>query len=184
MPIEIERRFLVCSDEWQARAASSRRYRQSYLSKTPDSSVRVRRSEDDATITVKGPRNGIARHEFEYRIPGPHADFMLRSMCVTPIIEKTRHWVEHAGMTWEIDVYCGQASGLVLAEVELERIDQPFALPRWVGAEVTDNLAYRSSGIAQGLWRGKGVRTRSATARRARARPETVTRQDRPSPAL
>ena len=182
MPIEIERRFLVCSDEWRATAASFRRYRQSYLSSTPESSVRVRRSEDYATITVKGPRDGFARQEFEYRIPVPHADFMLRSMCVTPIIEKVRHWVEHAGMTWEVDVYCGPATGLVLAEVELQRVDQPFALPQWVGGEVTNNLAYRSAGISQGLWRREGVQP--ARARRTRSRPAPVTRQDRPSPAL
>jgi adenylate cyclase len=156
MPIEIERRFLVCSDEWRAAAASSRSYCQSYLSRTSESSVRVRRSDDLATVTVKGPRDGITRHEFEYRIPKLHADYMLRNLCVTPIIEKVRHWVEHAGMTWEVDVYRGEASGLVLAEVELERIDQPLVLPQWVGAEVTHDPIYRSSGIAQGLWRGAG----------------------------
>jgi len=153
MPIEIERRFLVCSDEWRAAATSCRRYRQSYLSQTPASSIRVRRSDDDGTITVKGPRRGFARDEFEYSIPGLHAEHMLRHMCVTPIVEKVRHWVEWAGLTWEVDVYCGEAAGLVLAEVELDHVDQPFALPPWVGAEVTLEPSFRSRGIARGLWR-------------------------------
>lgn len=153
MSIEIERRFLVCSDGWRAAVASSRWYRQSYLSHTAESSIRVRRSDDYGTITVKGPRAGFARDEFEYQIPVPDAEYMLRHMCVTPIIEKVRHWVESAGATWEVDVYCGEASGLLLAEIELDRIDQPFALPAWVGAEVTLDPSYRSQGIARGLWR-------------------------------
>jgi len=181
MPIEIERRFLVSNDEWRAAATSSRWYRQSYLSQTPDSSIRVRRSDDFGTITVKGPRKGFARDEFEYGIPVHHAEHMLLHLCVTPIIEKVRHWVEHAGLTWEVDVYCGEASGLVLAEVELDRIDQSFALPPWVGAEVTLNPSYRSRGIARGLWRDAGgglmktgsgpAKRRSASARRALAPP-------------
>jgi adenylate cyclase len=153
MPVEIERRFLVSSDQWRAGASSSRVYRQSYLSKTPHNSVRVRRWDDQATITVKGPRMGLARDEFEYRIPVADADYLLGALCVTPIIEKVRHRVDHAGMTWEVDVYRGEASGLVLAEVELDRVDQPFALPPWVGAEVTHDSKYHSTGIARGLWR-------------------------------
>jgi adenylate cyclase len=158
MSIEIERRFLVSSDEWRVSAAVSRSYRQSYLSRTSESSVRVRRFEDHATITVKGPRVGLARDEFEYRIPAPDADYMLGKMCVTPIIEKVRHLVDHAGMTWEVDVYHGEACGLVLAEVELDRIDQPLVLPQWVAAEVTHDPRYCSSGIVQGLWRDADLR--------------------------
>ena len=41
------------------------------------------------------------------------------------------------------------------AELELDSIDHPFALPRWVAAEVTDDLRYRSAGIMAGLWRGE-----------------------------
>ena len=158
MPIEIERRVLVCNDEWRAEVASRHSYRQSYLARTAESNVRVRRSDDYATIAVKGPRDGLARREFEYAIPMLHADYMLRNMCVTPIIEKVRHWVDYAGMTWEVDVYGGDATGLVLAEVELDRVDQPIVLPHWVGADVTYDLRYRSSGIAQGLWRSTDVR--------------------------
>lgn len=157
MPIEIERKFLVCSDEWRDAIIAFSAYRQAFLSRTPESCVRVRRSENQATITVKGPHRGVARYEFEYAIPPADADDMLQRLCVTPIIEKVRHWVEHAGMTWEVDVYQGSAAGLVLAEVELNRIDQPFALPRWVSAEVTLDPRYGSAGIVKGLWRSGEV---------------------------
>ena len=154
MPIEIERKFLVCGDEWREAIIAFSSYRQAFLARSPENCVRIRRSENCATITVKGPNRGIARYEFEYPIPPADADDMLARLCVTPVIEKVRHWVEHAGMTWEVDVYQGAASGLVLAEVELTSIDQPFAVPRWVAAEVTLDPRYHSAGIMQGLWRG------------------------------
>lgn len=158
MPIEIERKFLVCSDDWRAAVIASCSYRQAFLARTGESSVRVRRSDNHATIAVKGPRYGIARYEFEYPIPVADADHMLGRMSVTPIIEKVRHRVEHSGMIWEVDVYRGEAFGLVLAEIELNSIGQPFALPRWVGADVTDDHRYRSEGIVRGLWRDADVR--------------------------
>jgi CYTH domain-containing protein len=103
---------------------------------------------------------------------------MLGKMCVTPIIEKVRHWVEHAGMTWEVDVFHGEAFGLVLAEVELDRIDQPLVLPPWVGAEVTDDVRYRSAGVAQGLWRVAAAQV-AMPARAQRACSVTATSRPR-----
>jgi adenylate cyclase len=45
-------------------------------------------------------------------------------------------------MTWEIDEFAGDNAGLVVAELELEREDQPFARPAWLGAEVTHLRRY------------------------------------------
>src|SRR4051794_17306595 len=120
MPMEIERRFLVVSDEWRTSVVYYRRLRQGYLARTPAGLVRVRRSDATASIAVKGPRDGISRVEFEYPIPAEEADAMLRDLCAKPLVEKVRHWVQHAGMTWEVDVYGAGATGLVLAEVELD----------------------------------------------------------------
>lgn len=46
---------------------------------------------------------------------------------------------------WHVDEFHGGNRGLVLAEVELETVDQPVRLPPWVGREVTGNPAYRNS---------------------------------------
>ena len=185
MPIEIERRFLVCSDEWRNAVIRSEWRKQSYLARTSVNCVRVRRSESRATITVKSGHMGMVRDEFEYRIPILDADHMLERLCVTPILEKVRHWVEYSGMVWEVDVYSGEAAGLVLAEIELQRADQPFALPRWVSAEVTEDERYRSRGIALGLWREsaperQAPRDRSASGRTAPARTRRSRRSPRP----
>jgi adenylate cyclase len=183
MPIEIERRFLVCSDEWRNAVIRSEWRKQSYLARTSVNCVRVRRSESRATITVKSGHFGLLRDEFEYRIPILDADHMLERLCVTPILEKVRHWVEYSGMVWEVDVYGGEAAGLVLAEIELQRPDQPFALPRWVSAEVTEDPRYRSRGIALGLWRETAPEPQQPRARSASSRATQVrTRRPRRSP--
>jgi adenylate cyclase len=45
-------------------------------------------------------------------------------------------------------VFGGDSAGLVLAEVELRRPDEPVALPQWVGEEVTFDLRFRNSSLA------------------------------------
>jgi adenylate cyclase len=148
MPIEIERKFLVIDDRWREHAEPGRRFCQGHIARDSNNSVRVRRSGDLAWITIKSARKGISRTEFEYEIPTEDAEEMLHSLCAKPLLEKTRHCVHHAGMVWEIDVFMGQASGLIVAEVELAHADQLIQQPDWVGDEVTDDPRFRSSAIA------------------------------------
>ncbi len=147
MPVEIERKFLVKSDAWRKTAGIGRRFCQGHISKGSLSSVRVRRAADQAYLTVKGARIGIARAEFEYDIPVEHAEEMLQSLCAKPLLEKTRYCVIYDDVTWEIDVFAGPAEGLVVAEVELSSVDQEVSMPEWIGVEVTNDPRYRSSSI-------------------------------------
>jgi adenylate cyclase len=139
MPVEIERKFLVASDEWREQAGPGRRFCQGYLAHG-QSSIRVRRADHQAYVTIKGQRDGIARAEYEYEIPVADAEEMLDTLCAKPLLEKTRYRVRHDGLDWEVDVFEHPAGGLVLAEIELQRVDQPVSIPAWAGIEVTDDL--------------------------------------------
>lgn len=150
MATEIERKYLVCDDGWRSAACAGVRYRQGYLAKTRFSTVRVRAGGGFASLTIKGARQGISREEFTYPIPLDEAEFMLRNLCGKRVLEKVRHLVEHDGMTWCVDVYKGSAQGLMVAEIELDRHDQPFSVPWWAGSEITHDPHYRNSVIA--LW--------------------------------
>ncbi len=155
MPIEIERKFLVEGDSWRRRAGPGRRFCQGHVTRGGANTVRIRRADDRAYITVKGERSGIARPEFEYEIPVDDAEEMLRTLCTKPLVEKTRYCVWHEGMEWEVDVFEGDAEGLVIAEIELSRSDQSFDMPEWLGVEVTHDPRYRNSRIVQdaaGAW--------------------------------
>ena len=68
MHLEIERKFLVKIENWDA-SIEGVLYRQGYLAINDKNVVRVRIKGDIATITVKSNEIGISRSEHEYEIP-------------------------------------------------------------------------------------------------------------------
>ncbi len=145
MGIEIERKFLVNGSDWRTRHPVI--YRQGYLNRDKQRTVRVRIAGDLAFLTIKGLSVGASRAEFEYQIPTSDAAEML-SLCETPLIEKKRHIVNFDDMRWEIDEFLGENSGLVVAEVELESEQQNIRLPSWIATEVTDDPRYFNSSLS------------------------------------
>ena len=148
MATEIERKFLVKSDEWRSLATGSV-YRQGYLSTKKGCSVRVRLVGDRGYLTIKGLTQGFSRAEYEYLIPAEDAQEMLDNLCDRPLIEKTRYKIEYAGLTWEVDEFAGENQGLIIAEVELTNENHTLELPDWVGKEVSDNPRYYNVNLAQ-----------------------------------
>lgn len=147
MAKEIERKFLVEEESWRE-GAQGILCRQGYIP-TQGCTVRARILGDAGYLTIKAHDQGITRTEFEYTIPISDAAEMLTRFCAESLIEKLRYRVEYAGLTWEIDEFMGTNAGLIVAEVELEREDQPFERPQWVGAEVTHDPRYLNSSLAK-----------------------------------
>lgn len=162
MGIEIERKFLLASDDWRASVHESVAMAQGYLndigmvdSGAMQASVRVRIQGEAAFLNIKSRELGARRQEFEYAIPVEEARALL-ALCVGGRIEKIRHYVRHAGHLWEIDEFLGDNAGLVVAEIELGDVEEMFEKPAWAGAEATHapryyNLALASRPYAQ--WR-------------------------------
>lgn len=148
MPVEIERKFLVCGDEWRKDVGGTL-LRQGYLNTGKGCIVRIRTAEDKAFLTIKGPTVGISRSEYEYEIPLNDANALLDSLAQQPIIEKVRYCLAREGHVWEVDEFLGDNAGLVLAEVELEDEAEHVDKPLWVGEEVTDDARYRNTALAK-----------------------------------
>lgn len=146
MGTEIERKFLVRLDRWRPQGPGTP-YRQGYLSSRAERVVRVRLAGDQGWLTVKGPTTGLSRAEFEYAIPAEEAAAMLDGLCERPLIEKRRHVELHGGRRWEIDVFEGDNRGLVVAELELAREDEPFERPDWLGEEVSQDRRYANASL-------------------------------------
>jgi adenylate cyclase len=142
MGTEIERKFLLCDDSWRRAVSSSRNMIQGYLANTERGSIRVRLEDGGASLNLKSMTLGVTRSEFDYPIPAAEALMILETLCMRPLIEKTRHHVEFGGCTWEIDEFRGDNKGLVVAELELGHPDQPFPTPPWLGKEVSDDPRY------------------------------------------
>lgn len=120
---------------------------QGYMTNKKDRVVRIRLAGEHAFLTVKGATLNGTRKEFEYPVPPGDAKEMLHLFCPAPLIEKTRYHILYQGFEWVIDQFSGKNLGLVVAEIELETIDQPFAKPDWIGKEVTDDPRYFNSNL-------------------------------------
>lgn len=145
---EIERKFLVVGNAWRALAPGAL-YRQGYLSSVEERTVRVRLTPEAGYLTIKGTSVGAARAEYEYEIPPGDAGAILDTLAERPIVEKRRHRIPVGDVVFEVDEFLGDNAGLVVAEVELEREDQPFPRPEWLGEEVTDDSRYYNVNLAR-----------------------------------
>lgn len=148
MPVEIERKFLVSGEAWRAQVSRSLAMHQGYLvGEGGKASVRVRLEGGQARLNIKAAVVGAARAEYEVDLPTDEAREILRTLCLGTL-EKTRHYIERDGLVWEVDEFLGDNAGLVVAEVELERADQVFEKPDWLGREVTDDRRYYNHHLA------------------------------------
>ncbi len=158
MAIEIERKFLVVGEAWRTEAQSAARMAQGYLndaasvaSGAQHASVRVRIAGDAAYLNIKSRELGASRQEFEYAVPVQDAADLL-ALCVGGRIDKTRHYVRHDGHLWEVDEFHGDNAGLVVAEIELDAVDEVFSRPVWLGDEVTELPRYYNLALAARPW--------------------------------
>ncbi|MGO4678119.1 CYTH domain-containing protein [Bosea sp. 2YAB26] len=155
MHVEIERKFLVTGDQWRSVVKSEQHLRDGLLAQFGGGKVRVRLGANRAWLTIKGPRVGATRSEYEYEISCADAEEMLSTLCNGQVIEKTRFLVPYDGLTWMVDVYEAALEGLVIAEIELEHEGQVVELPTWVGPEVTNDPKYKKTRFQKRLKNGR-----------------------------
>ncbi|WP_432710727.1 CYTH domain-containing protein [Pedobacter sp.] len=149
MGIEIERKFLVKKELWQALdKPEGIYYRQGYLMNKHDCVLRIRIAGDQGFITIKGAAEGISRLEYEYKIPKADAEEMLDKFKPEGT-EKIRYRIpEGNGAVWEVDEFLGANKGLIVAEIELNSENQEYIRPEWLDREVTSDARYANSNLA------------------------------------
>ena len=147
MAIEIERKFLVKEKPFSI-AKRSLKINQGYIINEKSKVIRVREKGDDYFLTIKGNNICISRIEYDFPISKEDAKELIFHFCKTTLIEKTRHYIEHKGHTWEVDEFHGKNNGLIVAEIELESEDEKFEKPDWVGEEVTQDDRYYNMNLA------------------------------------
>lgn len=151
VPVERERKFLLTGLPSVVGDGPVLEIRQGWL---PGVTLRERlRQVRDADgehyfRTVKLGR-GIERIEIEEETT-PEVFAAMWPLTAGCRIEKRRHLVAAGDLTWEIDEFVDR--DLVLAEVELEAVDQDVPMPDWLRAvlvrEVTDDPDYLNLTLA------------------------------------
>ena len=153
---EIERKFLVLSDDFKQWSRSKARMVQAFLNTDPERTVRIRLIGEIGYLTIKGRSNpeGTTREEWEWEIAAAEAEALIK-ICEPGIIEKIRYRIAYEGHTFEVDEVLGENKGLVLAEVELNSEDEAISKPDWLGKEVTGDIRYYNSNLSKkpfNLW--------------------------------
>lgn len=148
--IEIERKFLVLSNDFMAESLSKKRIVQAYLNSNPERAVRIRIKEDKAYLTIKGKGNssGTTRLEWETEIPVEDAERLL-PICEEGIIEKNRYEIKIGRHIFEVDVFLGENAGLIMAEIELQSESDFFEKPIWLGQEVTNDERFYNAYLSK-----------------------------------
>tara|TARA_B100001146_G_scaffold224878_1_gene244694 strand:+ start:106 stop:573 length:468 start_codon:yes stop_codon:yes gene_type:complete len=148
--IEIERKFLVNSNDFKEHATHNERIVQGFLNTDPDRTVRVRIKGDSGFLTVKGKSNkeGTTRFEWENKITVTEAEQLL-ILCEKGIIDKTRFLVPVGNHLYEVDEFYGDNLGLTIAEIELSAENERFIKPDWLGDEVTGDIKYYNSQLGK-----------------------------------
>ena len=144
--LEIERKFLVRKGDAFKRAAFSNSHiKQGYIP-ADGATVRIRVRDDKAYVTIKShsDNGGLSRYEFEKEITLDEAEHLL-PLCKGGYIDKRRYLVKSGNHTFEVDEFYGDNAGLVMAEVELGSIDEPYEKPDFIGSEVTGDIRFRNS---------------------------------------
>ena len=142
MALEIERKFLVSAESLSnIHMTDGEKIAQGYLCTDIDKTVRVRIKNNRGYICVKTKNIGIVRNEFEYEIPVGDAEELLK-ICEPNILSKIRYKIDYKNHVWELDIFEGKLSGLIMAEVEIKSADEFVEIPDWAGREVSDDSRF------------------------------------------
>ena len=148
MGVEIERKFLVNNELWgKVEKPEGIHYKQGYIVNDERRTIRIRLSDKTGYINLKGPSTGFSRPEFEYEIPLQDGIELMNGFTISSL-EKTRFCIDFAGKTWEVDVFHGDNTGLITAEIELDEENEQFELPPWIVKEVSDDKRYSNSSLS------------------------------------
>ena len=153
--IEIERKFLVLNQDFVAQAYQSSRIVQGYLNSDAYRTVRIRIKDDKGFLTIKGIGNdsGTTRLEWETQLPLAEAQQLL-TLAENGVIDKVRHLILVGKHTYEVDVFTGENAGLIIAELELEKEDESYEKPSWLGEEVTGIEKYYNAYVSNNPFSG------------------------------
>jgi CYTH domain-containing protein len=145
--MEIERKFLVDLGkiDFNLEAMEGTKIHQPYIAINPE--LRLRKMNNTHYFTYKGSGD-LSRREIEFEIPEEeYINLVNREISH---ISKTRYAIHEVGNKIELDIYQGELTGLVVAEVEFDSEESAFNYdpPSWFGKEVTYDDRYKNKNLA------------------------------------
>jgi len=156
--LEHERRFLVSPDSgWQAHIKPySKLFQDRYLA---CGRLRIRRIEDSDTgnVTFKLTKKFESQSSFSQPIVSIQlsgAEYETLAALPGYDLSKTRHYQEHDGRIFSIDVFHGDLTGLIICETEAETIEalQAVRFPPYARWEITQDSLFTGGSLCRARW--------------------------------
>lgn len=145
--MEFERKFLIKELPSDLGTYACRHIEQGYLCTNPV--VRIRRDNDKYELTYKG-KGAMVREE--YNLPLNKESYEhLKGKIDGRLIAKKRYMIPFEKHTIELDIFEGDLSPLILAEVEFDSEEDAnsFVAPDWFTEDVTFSKLYHNSYLSQ-----------------------------------
>lgn len=159
--LEYERRFLL-DHVPDVEPIYVRQVRQVYWPLGNGWFLRLRRQGSaqvpDDVVTIKGPRSGTVRPEFEWQLSADPEDAVSLASAASIYgagrslqVVKTRYGLQIDEVLWDVDEFHLANNGLIIAEVEMKDLGalQALEMPEWALMEVTGDPAYNNENLAQ-----------------------------------
>ena len=147
--LEVERKFLVKTPPEGYQTFKSQQIQQGYLTE-PDGAteIRVRKKSNTYLQTIKRGQ-GLVREEVEIELSLEQFE-MLWPLTEGRRLEKMRYVIPYKDVVIELDIYTGNLSPLITAEIEFPSVEasESFIPPEWVEKEVTEELHYGNVNLA------------------------------------
>ena len=111
------------------------------------SRIRIQNNTVIFTAKRKNPDNTTQELEWELSIQLENL-----SLSHLPTVKKTRYcWRDNDGNLWEVDEFEENLAGLIIAEIELDKISQSITIPEWVGIELTGLKNWSNASLSKTL---------------------------------
>lgn len=145
--MEIERKFLIKTLPENLESYPCRHLEQGYLCVGPV--VRIRKDNDKYELTYKS--GGMMARQ-EYNLPLTQKSYEhLKNKIDGRLIIKRRYMIPLEPHMIELDIFEGDLSSLILAEVEFSSVEEAnnFSAPDWFAEDVTYDGRYHNSYLSQ-----------------------------------
>lgn len=145
--MEIERKFLLKTVPEHLDSYPCHHIEQGYLCTNPV--IRIRKDNDKYELTYKGKGKMVRE---EHNLPLTEESYLhLKSKIDDRLIAKKRYMIPYQQYTIELDIFEGDLSPLMLAEVEFPTEDAAlsFVAPEWFAEDVTFSKLYHNSYLSQ-----------------------------------
>ena len=148
MAREIEKKFLINAIPENLDKYTGGKIVQGYLVITEETEIRLRKKDHQFFQTVK-TGSGLSRGEYEIELTEKQFN-SLWQLTEGKRVEKTRYKINYLNFIIELDIYEGEITNLVTAEVEFtsEAESRKFDPPDWFGEEITSDKRYKNQSLA------------------------------------